>query len=164
MTNTPQKILDELNSLGFTHATGVPDTIMKNFILCLDNDKRFKHFIANREGEAVAIASGAYLANKKCFVYMQNMGIGDITNCILSLNNLSQIPLLLFISWRGEKGKDSIETIETGLKTENMLAKLGLKLYKFDKNKIPALIEMVNESVEKNRKCTAILVSWGDLD
>ena len=163
MKNTSRKILNQLNELGYSHATGVPDSIMKDFIEELELDKRFTVIPANREGECVAIASGAYLANRKCFVYMQNMGIGDIANCIMSLNNLYDIPLLLFISWRGEQGKDSIETIETGLKTEKMLEDLNIRTSKINPWKITEQLKEADAYMTSRKKSAAILIGWGDV-
>jgi len=46
--------------------TGVPDSVLKNFIYILDfNKKKTKHIIATNEGSAVALAAGNYLATKK---------------------------------------------------------------------------------------------------
>ena len=91
------------------------------------------------------------------------MGIGDIANCIMSLNNLYDIPLLLFISWRGEQGKDSIETIETGLKTEKMLEDLNIRTSKINPWKITEQLKEADAYMTSRKKSAAILIGWGDV-
>jgi phosphonopyruvate decarboxylase len=46
---------------------------------------RGKSLIATREDEAMAIATGAWLAGKEPFVYMQNSGFGNCIDIITSL-------------------------------------------------------------------------------
>ena len=45
--------------------TGVPDSILKNFSLKIENYSSKKHIIATNEGSAVALGAGYYLS-KNC--------------------------------------------------------------------------------------------------
>jgi len=85
--------------------TGVPDSILKNFIYILNsNKKKTKHIIVASEGSAVALAAGNYLATKKlALVYMQNSGLGNAINPLISIchSKVYSIPLILMIGWRG---------------------------------------------------------------
>ena len=61
--------------------------------------------MAANEGNAVAIAAGHYLATGNIpVVYMQNSGIGNATNPLLSLTHdcVYGIPMILVIGWRGD--------------------------------------------------------------
>ena len=65
---------------------GVPCSKLKDFskdaeIPCTD------------EGEAMAIAAGAWFAGKKPTVYMQNSGLGNIVDIVTSLYKPYNIPL-----------------------------------------------------------------------
>jgi phosphonopyruvate decarboxylase len=54
------------------------------------------------------MASGYHLATgKNPMVYLQNSGLGNIVNPIMSLAvpNVYSIPMLLLVGWRGEPGK-----------------------------------------------------------
>ena len=106
-----------INSLSFFHLlakkninffTGVPDSLLKNFCLCVDqNVSKKNHIIAANEGSAIAIASGYHLGTGKIpMVYMQNSGLGNAINPLLSLCDpkVYSIPILLLIGWRGEPG------------------------------------------------------------
>ncbi len=64
--------------------------------------------ITANEGNAVALAAGYHLATgKNSMVYLQNSGLGNIVNPLMSLCSPSvySIPMLLLVGWRGEPGK-----------------------------------------------------------
>jgi len=88
--------------------TGVPDSLLKNFCAYVtDTAPRQKHIIAANEGNAVGIAAGHYLATgRPALVYMQNSGLGNTVNPLLSLadEKVYSIPMVLLIGWRGEPG------------------------------------------------------------
>ena len=88
------------------------------------------HIISANEGNAVATAAGYHLATgKNSLVYLQNSGIGNIVNPIMSLSvpAVYSIPMLLLIGWRGEPGKrDEPQHIVQGQSTPGILAALGI--------------------------------------
>jgi phosphonopyruvate decarboxylase len=99
--------------------TGVPDSLLKDLCACItDHTASGRHIIAANEGAAVAIAAGHYLAaGKPALVYMQNSGIGNAVNPLLSLadEKVYRIPMLLVVGWRGEPGvKDEPQHIKQG--------------------------------------------------
>ena len=86
--------------------TGVPDSCLKVFTSFLEKHKKNKHFIAVNEGGAVSIGIGHYLSTSKIpLVYMQNSGLGNAINPLISIahKKVYSIPLLLLIGWRGSK-------------------------------------------------------------
>ena len=112
--------------------TGVPDSILKNFIYILDsNKKKSKHIIAANEGSAVALAVGNYLATKKpALVYMQNSGLGNAINPLISIchSKVYSIPLILMIGWRGSpKENDEPQHQLKGKITPLILKLLNIK-------------------------------------
>lgn len=125
---------EKLISEGIDFFCGVPDSLLKEFSACLSDRVDFSNnIIAANEGNALAIATGHYLATgKPALVYMQNSGLGNIVNPLLSLvdEEVYNIPVLLVIGWRGEpdipdepqhlkQGKLTIPLLETmGIKTE----------------------------------------------
>jgi phosphonopyruvate decarboxylase len=88
--------------------TGVPDSLLKDLCACItDHTSPDRHIIAANEGAAIAIAAGHYLAvGKPALVYMQNSGIGNAVNPLLSLadEKVYRIPMLIVVGWRGEPG------------------------------------------------------------
>ena len=111
---------------------GVPDSLLKDFCAYLsDNVISERNIIAANEGNAIAIASGHYLStgNPAC-VYMQNSGLGNIVNPLLSLTDeeVYNIPVLLIIGWRGEPNiHDEPQHIKQGKLTLPLLETLGIE-------------------------------------
>ncbi len=102
------KFYDTLKQGGISMFTGVPDSLLKNLCAYItDNTDEAHNIIAANEGAAVGIAAGHYLATGQVpVVYMQNSGIGNAVNPLMSLadNEVYSMPILLIIGWRGEPG------------------------------------------------------------
>lgn len=101
-----QFLFESLKDLGVDFFTGVPDSLLNDFCLYLvKNVPNGRHVMAANEGNAIAIAAGHYLATGNIpLVYMQNSGIGNATNPLLSLTHgcVYGIPMVLVIGWRGD--------------------------------------------------------------
>lgn len=125
----PKDFYNALAHHGLDFYAGVPDSLLKHFCAYVA-DHSAHNIIAANEGNAVAIACGYYLTAKKpAVVYMQNSGIGNAVNPLLSLadKNVYRIPLLLLIGWRGEPGvKDEPQHITQGQLTLDLLRCLDI--------------------------------------
>jgi phosphonopyruvate decarboxylase len=111
--------------------SGVPDSLLKYFnSYILDNVDENQHIIAANEGNAIALASGYYLATTKIgLVYMQNSGLGNAINPLVSLSDkeVYGIPVLLLIGWRGEPSeKDEPQHQKQGKITLKLLETLDI--------------------------------------
>lgn len=99
-------LFDSLHHTGIHFFTGVPDSLLNDFCLYLtQNIPDTHHVMAANEGNAIGIATGNYLATGNIpLVYMQNSGIGNATNPLLSLTHpcVYSIPMVLVIGWRGD--------------------------------------------------------------
>ncbi len=91
-----------LKERGFDFYAGVPCSFLKNLINYAINDCRY--VMAANEGDAVAVCAGAYLGGHKSVVLMQNSGLTNATSPLTSLNDTFRIPVLGFVSLRGEPG------------------------------------------------------------
>jgi phosphonopyruvate decarboxylase len=111
--------------------TGVPDSILKNLSLYLENFSIKKHIIAANEGAAVSVGIGYYLSRKKIpCVYFQNSGLGNAINPLISIahKEVYSIPLLLIIGWRGSPNQpDEPQHKAKGKITKNLLQLLKVK-------------------------------------
>ncbi|WDZ63339.1 phosphonopyruvate decarboxylase [Paenibacillus polymyxa] len=92
----------EMKSLGYDFFTGVPCSFLKDLINYSINECDYVG--AANEGDAVAIASGAYLGGRKSVVLMQNSGLTNAVSPLTSLNYTFKLPVLGFVSLRGEAG------------------------------------------------------------
>lgn len=164
MINT-KKFLEELKKNDLTFFSGVPDSLLKN--LCFDIDKKFqsKHYVAANEGSAVGIGLGYYLKTRKIpVIYMQNSGLGNAINPIISLANskVYRIPMFMIIGWRGEQSKkliDEPQHVSQGRETINFLKNLKIK-YKVmsAKSNIKKIIKDLKNYSQKNKLPVCILV------
>tara|TARA_B100001057_G_scaffold501262_1_gene622824 strand:+ start:18703 stop:19815 length:1113 start_codon:yes stop_codon:yes gene_type:complete len=111
--------------------SGVPDSVLKNFLFNLKNLSFKKHIVAVNEGSAVGIAIGYFLAKKKrACVYMQNSGLGNAINPLISIahSKVYDIPMVLLIGWRGSpKSKDEPQHMIKGKITLKLLDLLNIK-------------------------------------
>ena len=89
---------------GFDFYTGVPCSFLTPIINRVISDPTLDYVGAASEGEAAAIASGAWLAGRKTVVMCQNSGLGNLVNPLTSLNTPFEIPTLLIVTWRGQPG------------------------------------------------------------
>jgi len=90
---------------GVDFYTGVADSLLGPVCSYLEDRAGGNHIAAANEGGAVALACGYHLATGNTpLVYMQNSGLGNAINPLLSLAEIYAIPMLLLIGWRGEPG------------------------------------------------------------
>jgi phosphonopyruvate decarboxylase len=97
-------LLSATKARGFDFFTGVPCSFLTPIINRVISDRETSYVGAASEGEAVAIASGAWLAGKETVVMCQNSGLGNTINPLTSLNHPFRIPTLMFVTWRGQPG------------------------------------------------------------
>lgn len=122
---------DALAREGVGVCAGVPDSLLKQICACIsDRSEDGRHLITANEGAAVAFAAGHYLATGEIgVVYMQNSGMGNVVNPLLSLvdEKVYSIPMLLLIGWRGEPGvKDEPQHVKQGEVTPALLDAMGI--------------------------------------
>src|ERR1700710_1212625 len=96
--------LDAAGQVGIGFYTGVPCSFLTPLINRTASDRSRRYVGAASEGEAVAIAAGAWLAGRRTVVMCQNSGLGNAVNPLTSLNRPFRIPTLLITTWRGEPG------------------------------------------------------------
>ncbi len=155
---------------GIDFFSGVPDSLLKSFCAYItDHTDSEKHIIAANEGSAIAIACGYYLATHKIgLVYMQNSGLGNAVNPLVSLadSEVYSIPLLLLIGWRGEPGKhDEPQHVKQGRITLSLLDVLEIP-YKIlpDNFKDVEICQREIMDVLKRNRPVALVVRKGTFD
>lgn len=147
-----------------SYYAGVPDSLLKSFCSYLSNYDNY--YITANEGAAVALCAGHYLStNRKPVLFMQNSGIGNAINPLVSLinNKVYDLPLLLIIGWRGEPGvKDEPQHVRQGEITPDLLNTLGIPFSiinnETDLNDNKELSDLLR------KKVSAILVRKGTFD
>ena len=133
----PFEFLDCLRLNGINFITGVPDSLLKDFnSAVIETFSGKNHIISANEGNAVALAAGYYISTGSIpLVYMQNSGLGNAVNPLVSLvdKHVYQIPMLLMIGWRGEPGtNDEPQHHTQGTITEEILKILQIPIFKIN--------------------------------
>lgn len=169
MINT-EEFYKGLKSNGIDFFVGVPDSLLKDFCSYIkENVDSKNNIVAANEGNALAIASGHYLATgNPALVYMQNSGQGNIINPLASLNDplVYSIPALLVIGWRGEPNKkDEPQHKKQGLITLKLLEVLDIEYSILtEKDDVDIWKRKISKAVEymkKEKKPYALVVTKG---
>lgn len=127
----PKDFYNALCSHGMDYFCGVPDSLLKDFCAYVTSvTPKSRHVITANEGQAIALAAGYHMATGRAgVVYLQNSGLGNIVNPLMSLAvpSVYSIPMLLLVGWRGEPGKrDEPQHMIQGQATPGILASCGI--------------------------------------
>ena len=129
-----------VESIGAEFYTGVPDSQLQalcNYLMNTYGIDPHHHVIAANEGNCTAMAAGYHLATGKIpVVYMQNSGIGNSVNPVVSLlyDKVYAIPCIFIVGWRGEPGEhDEPQHIFQGEVTIRLLEDMGITVYILDR-------------------------------
>ncbi len=96
--------LEPARQRGFDFYAGVPCSFLTPIINAVIASRAIDYVGACNEGEAAAIAGGAWLAGRKTVLMCQNSGLGNMVNPLTSLNFPFRIPSLMIVTWRGQPG------------------------------------------------------------
>lgn len=157
-----------LSNAGVEFFTGVPDSLLKDFCAYVtDNTPSNKHIIAANEGNSVALAAGYHMAtNTIPLVYMQNSGLGNTVNPLLSLTDkeVYNIPMLMMIGWRGEPGKkDEPQHVTQGRLTLPLLETMDLpyEVLSDDEATAHAQVQKAIDTIQSTSQPVALVVRKG---
>lgn len=161
MINT-KEFYDYLIKKNLNFFVGVPDSLLKNLCSCIkENSDKSHNIITANEGNAVAIAAGYHMSsNEFGVVYMQNSGLGNTVNPLLSLvdEKVYNIPMLLIIGWRGEPGiKDEPQHVKQGELTLPLLGVMDIKYIILSDNYQEAIDECY-DYMKTTKKPVALVV------
>ena len=120
-----REVFNYLQKKNIKNFVGVPDSTLKFFIDEGFNQKKI--IIANREEEAIGIATGMILSKNPTLVFMQNAGFANSLSTITSLVQLYEIPMLFLIGWRGYLDNDAPEHKKIGKIQPELLDSLDLE-------------------------------------
>jgi len=171
---TADRLLEILYNSGIDFFCGVPDSLLKPFcdtVYSKYDRNPTHHLITHNEGGAVGYAAGYYLATKKVpCVYLQNSGIGNITNPVASLTSplVYGIPILYIAGWRGQPGiADEPQHVFQGIVTKTQLETLDIAVFKLtEMTTEDELIQAMSnfKYLFADGKSAALLVSKGALN
>ena len=161
----PQEFFNHLTNQKIEFFAGVPDSLLKELCLCIDeNVSSNYHILTANEGNAVGLGTGYHLStNKLPLVYMQNSGLGNAINPLLSLcdKEVYSVPMLLVVGWRGEPDSyDEPQHLKQG-KIQNELLSLMDIPYQVISNETADIENIIYKSCKRaadENKPVAIII------
>jgi len=163
---TAADFLAEAARHGFDFYTGVPCSFLTPLINGVFSSKALAYVGAASEGEAVAIASGAWLAGRKTVVMCQNSGLGNAINPLTSLNAPFRIPTLLITTWRGQPGiGDEPQHKLMGQITQKLLSVIEVEQEPFPKSAeaLPAALQRAAARMAESELPFAFVMEQGSV-
>lgn len=151
----PNVLYQFLQSQDINFFTGVPDSVLKDLIIQIEDN----HITAN-EGSALAKACGYHLATGKTpFVYLQNSGLGNLINPLTSIAQNYQLPILMFVGWRGE-GADEPQHLTMGKASSKIFDAIDLpyEVLSIDMEKAKMQISSALDRMQTQRCSYAFLI------
>lgn len=119
-------IYEALKSCGVTLVSALPETWLVHLIRMAEDDPAMTLVRLAKEEEGVGISTGAHLAGVRSVMLMQNHGLLQSINGIVSCGQLYRIPLVMLVSHRGWFGERDPWQTEGGLVTIPVLNALRI--------------------------------------
>lgn len=167
----PEFFYNTLKGMGIDFYTGVPDSLLKNICAYItDNSDGHGNIIAANEGGAVGLAAGYHIATGNIpVVYMQNSGLGNTVNPLMSLTDseVYRIPVLLLIGWRGEPGvHDEPQHVKQGKTTLPLLDAMGIRneIMSYGEEELETQLAGAVEYMRETGEAFALVVRKGTFD
>ena len=117
-----------------------------------------KHIQVCREEEGVGIAAGAALAGQRPLLLIQNSGLGNSINALMSLTSLYKLPLFILMSHRGGRGEKITAQMPMGKAAPRLLETLGIPYLTISATQdFPKFGLFIGETFRKNEIHAAFL-------
>ncbi len=144
---------------------GVPCSLINSLIAyATDHPQEVDHVNPVHESHAMAYAAGTSMATGKLpMVYMQNSGFGNIINPLTSLHQIYDIPAILLVTWRAEKGygTDAPEHWIVGRDMEKYFDTFGLPYQVMNDTDFATQIKELADQARATKKPTVLCVKKG---
>lgn len=168
---SPETFYSILAHCGIDFYSGVPDSLLKSLCAYItDHSDARHHIIAANEGGAIGLAAGYHLATGKIpAVYMQNSGMGNAANPLISLmdKDVYHMPVLLIIGWRGEPGvHDEPQHVKQGKVTIPLLdaMQIGHEVLTDNPQELEGQLTRAVETIRTNNESFALIVKKGTFE
>ncbi|MEX2311625.1 MAG: phosphonopyruvate decarboxylase, partial [Rhodospirillales bacterium] len=151
---------------GFDFYTGVPCSFLTPLINGVLNDSAIRYVAASSEGEAVAIAAGAWLGGRETVVMFQNSGLGNAVNPLTSLNYPFRIPTLVICTWRAGPGlEDEPQHELMGEITPDLfeVMRIPYTLFPAEEDRVLPMLDDVRAQMAESQLPSAFIMQKGDV-
>ena len=109
-----QCVIEQLKAYEIRYLSYVPDAMGEQLLKLARQDDFFDLTPLAREEEGVGVVAGQYLGGQRGAVLMPTSGVGNAINALASLAIPYQIPMPLFIGFRGDLGEFNAAQVPMG--------------------------------------------------
>jgi sulfopyruvate decarboxylase subunit alpha len=120
-------ILAAMKKAGIDLVASLPDINCLDLIDALERDSEIEHVPLCREEEGIGICAGARLVGRKPALLMQNAGLLNSCNGIVTTGIQLELPMLLIVYYAGDIGDRGFARVGTA--TIPVLDALGVRHY-----------------------------------
>jgi len=146
---------------GYRTYAGVPCSFLTPFINYVIGDAALGYVCAANEGDAVALAAGAWIGGQRAVAMIQNSGLGNAVSPLTSLTHTFGIPVLVVCTHRGAPGvADEPQHELMGTITERLFDTMGIPHRAFPatvEDIAPALDAVERQAVDNARPYALIM-------
>ncbi|GIX49767.1 MAG: hypothetical protein KatS3mg131_3978 [Candidatus Tectimicrobiota bacterium] len=128
-TAWPQHIIAQLKAYRIRFLSYVPDAIGEQILRLARQDPFFDILPLAREEEGVGVVAGQYMGGARGALLMPTAGVGNALNALASLAIPYQVPLPMFIGWRGELGEFNAAQVPLGQALPALFAALHIPTF-----------------------------------
>ena len=156
--------VDAARTRGFHWYAGVPCSFLTPFINYVIGDEQLSYISAANEGDAVAVAAGAWIGGQRSIAMMQNSGLGNAVSPLTSLTYTFRIPLLLICTHRGAPGvSDEPQHELMGRITEDLFSTMQIpcSIFPRERNAITAALDAVDAHARAHSTPYALVMHKG---
>ncbi|MFA5312179.1 MAG: sulfopyruvate decarboxylase subunit alpha [Methanomassiliicoccales archaeon] len=121
------KVFRGLKAGGIDLVASVPCVKFGPLLEMIIADSSIKHVPVTREEEGIGICAGSFMGGKRPALLMQNSGLGNCINALVSLDLLYEIPVLMIVSHRGTAGEKIAAQVPMGTATVPLLDAIGIE-------------------------------------
>ncbi len=147
--------VDAARARGFQCYAGVPCSFLTPFINYVIGAEGLRYLSAANEGDAVAIAAGAWLGGQRAVAMMQNSGLGNAVSPLTSLTHTFRIPILVVCTHRGAPGvADEPQHELMGAITEKLFDTMGIAWATFPRE--PAAVTTALAVIDQHMLTTSL--------
>ena len=120
-------ILAAIKKAGIDFVASLPDINCLDLINALERDSEIDHVPLCREEEGIGICAGARLVGRKPALLIQNAGLLNSCNGIVTTGLQLELPILLIVYYAGDIGDRGFARVGTA--TVPVLEALGVRHY-----------------------------------
>jgi sulfopyruvate decarboxylase alpha subunit len=109
-----QCIIDQWKAYGIRFISYVPDAMGEHLLRIARQDDFFEILPLAREEEGIGVVTGQYVGGQRGVLLLPTSGVGNAINALASLAIPYQIPVPLFIGFRGDLGEFNAAQVPMG--------------------------------------------------